>query len=124
MGKVIKCSASLAFYHFSPTRLITHFSCVFFYISHFFNIGSITHVSPSICLLLLYTIRLPTCPTYPPQTVRTVLPAKSDCDVIFCLQSYKGLIIDRSHMYLSNPQDRINAQVIYRFALAQMECTS
>ena len=29
----------------------------------------------------------------------TVLPAKSDSDVMFCLQSYKGLIIDRSLVY-------------------------
>ena len=29
----------------------------------------------------------------------TVLPAKSDSDVIFCLQSYQGLIIDRSLVY-------------------------
>ena len=41
----------------------------------------------------------------------TVLPAKSDSDVMFCLQSYQGLIIDIS-------------QAIYRFALAQVECTS
>ena len=26
----------------------------------------------------------------------TVLPAKSDSDAMFCLQSYQGLIIDRS----------------------------
>ena len=43
----------------------------------------------------------------------TVLPAKSDSDVIFCLQSYEGFIIDR-----------INTQVIYRFTLAQVECTT
>ena len=29
----------------------------------------------------------------------TVLPAKSDGDVIFCLQSYQGLKIDRSLVY-------------------------
>ena len=40
-----------------------------------------------------------------------------------CLQSYHGLIIDISLVYLSYPQDRINTQVIYRFALAQVECT-
>ena len=28
-----------------------------------------------------------------------VLPAKSDSEVIFCLQSYQGLIIDRSLVY-------------------------
>ena len=49
----------------------------------------------------------------------TVLPAKSDSDVMFCFQSYQGLIIDRSLSYESYPQeDRINTQVIYRFALA------
>ena len=29
----------------------------------------------------------------------TVLPAKSDSVVMFCLQSYQGLIIDRSLVY-------------------------
>ena len=29
----------------------------------------------------------------------TVGPAKSDSDVMFCLQSYKGLRIDRSRVY-------------------------
>ena len=29
----------------------------------------------------------------------TILPAKSDSDVRFCLQSYQGLIIDRSLVY-------------------------
>ena len=28
--------------------------------------------------------------------IPTVLPAKSDSDFMFCLQSYQGLIIDRS----------------------------
>ena len=28
--------------------------------------------------------------------VTTVLPSKSDSDFMFCLQSYQGLIIDRS----------------------------
>ena len=54
----------------------------------------------------------------------TVLPAKSDSDIMFCLQSYQGLRIDRSLVYQSYPQDRINTQVIYRFVLAQVECTS
>ena len=54
----------------------------------------------------------------------TVLPAKSDSDVKFCLQSYQGLSIDRSLVYLSYPEDRINTQEIYRFALAQVECKS
>ena len=54
----------------------------------------------------------------------TVLPAKSDSDVMFCLQSYQGLRIDRSLVYQSYPQDRINTQMIYQFALAQVECTS
>ena len=29
----------------------------------------------------------------------TVLPAKSDSDFMFCIQSYQGLIIDRSLVY-------------------------
>ena len=29
----------------------------------------------------------------------TVLPAKSDSDVMFCLHHYQGLMIDRSHVY-------------------------
>ena len=29
----------------------------------------------------------------------TVLPAKSDNDIMFCLQSYQGLRIDRSLVY-------------------------
>ena len=29
----------------------------------------------------------------------TVLPAKSDSDIMFCLQSYQGLMIDRSLVY-------------------------
>ena len=33
----------------------------------------------------------------------TVLPAKSDSDIMFCLQHYWGLIIDRSHVYSSYP---------------------
>ena len=47
------------------------------------------------------------------QYTSTVLPVKSDSDVMFCLQSYQGLIIDR-----------IKTQVIYRLALAQVEFTS
>ena len=29
----------------------------------------------------------------------TVLPVKSDSEVVFCLQKYQGLIIDRSLVY-------------------------
>ena len=29
----------------------------------------------------------------------TVLPAKSDSDVMFCLQNYQGLIFNRSRFY-------------------------
>ena len=50
-------------------------------------------------------------------------PAKSHSDGMFCLQSYQGLIIDISLLYLYYPQDRINTQVIYRFAFAQVKCT-
>ena len=42
----------------------------------------------------------------------TVLPAKSDSDVMVCSQSYQGLRIVR-----------INTQVSYRFAYAQVKCT-
>ena len=52
----------------------------------------------------------------------TVLPAKDDSDVMFCLQSYQGLVLDRS--LCINPICRINAQVSYRFALAQVMRTS
>ena len=40
----------------------------------------------------------------------TVQPAKSDSDLMFCLRSYQGLIIDIS-------------LVKYQFALAQVKCT-
>ena len=43
---------------------------------------------------------------------------------MFCLQSYQGPIIDRSLVYLSYSQDMINKQVIYQFALDQVECSS
>ena len=33
------------------------------------------------------------------QNTHTVVPAKSDSDVMFCLQCYQGRIIDRSRMY-------------------------
>ena len=60
-----------------------------------------------------------------PETLfSNVLPDKSDSDVMFCLQSYYGLRIDRSLVYSSYPQDRINTQVISRFTLAQVDCTS
>ena len=45
--------------------------------------------------------------------ITTVLPAKKDSDVMFCLQNYKELKIDRSLVYLSYPQDRIDTQAIY-----------
>ena len=54
----------------------------------------------------------------------TVLPAKSDSDVMFCLQSCQGLRIDRALVYQSYPVDRSNAHVIYRFALARVGCAS
>ena len=57
-------------------------------------------------------------------SIPAVLPAKSDSDVMFCLQSYQGLMIDRSLVYLSYPQDRINTQVVHRFVLGQVGCTS
>ena len=55
----------------------------------------------------------------------TVLPAKSDSDVMVCLQLLSKNInlytpleltrIDISLMYKSYPADRISSQVIYRF---------
>ena len=57
-------------------------------------------------------------------TCTTVLPAKSDSDVMFCSQSYQGYLTDRSLVYLSYPEDRINMHVIYLFALGQVACTS
>ena len=56
--------------------------------------------------------------------IHTVLPANSDSDIMFSLQVNQGLKIDRSLVYESYPQDRINTQLIYRFVLAQMESTS
>ena len=43
----------------------------------------------------------PPCPPIPTalQYQRTVMPAKSNSDVMFCLQSYQELIIDRSLVY-------------------------
>ena len=41
-------------------------------------------------------------------TPTTVLPAKSESDVMFGLQSYQGLEIDRSLVFKSYPQDSIN----------------
>ena len=49
------------------------------------------------------------------QWTSTVLPTKSDSDVMFFLQSYQWLLIDRLLK---------RTQVIYRFALAQVEGTS
>ena len=46
-------------------------------------------------------------------TFSTVMPAKSDSDVMFRLYIYRGLRIDRSLVFSSYPQDRINTQVIY-----------
>ena len=43
----------------------------------------------------------------------TVLLTKSDSDIMFCLQSYQGLRVDRSLA------DRINTQVIYQCALVE-----
>ena len=54
----------------------------------------------------------------------TVLPAKSNSDVMFCLQRNQVLVIYRSLVYKSYPQDSINTQVIYPSALAEVQCTS
>ena len=44
----------------------------------------------------------------------TVLPAKGDSYVMVLLKSHQGFIFVRA----------LNTQVIYRLALAQVECTS
>ena len=41
----------------------------------------------------------------------TVLPAKSDSYDMFCLQSYQGVVIDKSLVYYSYPQGRV-AQLV------------
>ena len=56
--------------------------------------------------------------------LRTVVPTKSDSDVIFCLQLLRKITnlytpldlarIDRSLVYLSYPADRINTKFIYQ----------
>ena len=42
---------------------------------------------------------------------------------MFCLQSYLGLGIDGSLVYLCYPHDRVGAHVIYQFSLARVVCT-
>ena len=42
----------------------------------------------------------------------TVVAAKSDSDVLFCLQSYQRLIINKSLVYKFYPHDRIITQEI------------
>ena len=54
----------------------------------------------------------------------TVQPAKSGSDVMFSLKTYQEVTIDRSLLYRSYPQDRINTEVNYRFTLDQVGCTS
>ena len=58
------------------------------------------------------------------QCALTVLPAKSDSNVMFCLKHFQGLTIGRSLVHQSYPQDRITTQVIYRSASGQVECAS
>ena len=54
----------------------------------------------------------------------TVLPAKSGSYVTFCLQSYLYITCVLSYPQdRTNTEDRINIQVIYRLALAQVKCT-
>ena len=45
--------------------------------------------------MFIVNLCLPICINYH----ATVLPAKSESDVMFCLQSYQGLRIDRSLVY-------------------------
>ena len=48
----------------------------------------------------------------------TVLPAKSDSDVMFCLQSYQGLRIERQLVDYSYPQDTFYYIYIYIYESA------
>ena len=64
------------------------------------------------------------CPSNISLSIATVLPAKSDSGVMFCLHHYQALLIDRSLVYQSYPADMVNTQVIYRLMLDQEECTS
>ena len=45
----------------------------------------------------------------------TVLPAKSDSDVMFCLQRYQGLIIDSSLVYTSDLSIRVSSSGVHKF---------
>ena len=56
-----------------------YFIPTFFIVNEFFN--------PVICVLTQYSLQ---------DNIFTVLPAKSNSDVMFCLLSHQGLIIDRS----------------------------
>ena len=62
----------------------------------------------------------------------TVLPAKSDSDVMLCLQSYRGLRIDRSLVYLiisegyddytSDLSIRVSSSEVYTFVFSFCNC--
>ena len=77
--KIIKCSTSLAFYLFSQTCLIKstkhEHSCKVLFLFFFVYFAKLI-------IVLVKKIPEHPVPTY------TVVPAKSDSDVMFCLQSY------------------------------------
>ena len=52
-----------------------------------------------------------------------VLPAKSDSNIICFDYKVTRHLESIDHLCI-NPQDRINIQVLYRFVLAQEECSS
>ena len=53
----------------------------------------------------------------------TVVPAQSDKDVMFCLQSIMDLE-PTDHLFINPiPMVTINTQAIFRFLLAQVKCT-
>ena len=52
-----------------------------------------------LCFMLSIYIHMYKCNVFTVETQASVLPAKSDSDVMLCLQSYHGLIIDRSRVY-------------------------
>ena len=57
------------------------------------------HCSPMIHVIYSICSRLVKMKVFAVDALYTVLPAKSDSDVMFCFQSYQGLIIDESLVY-------------------------
>ena len=73
--------------------LFVMFSCAFFGVLG--QVWCLIVSIPDLCLLLYFYL----CSIVDQWHVFTVLPVKSDSDIIFCLQNYRGLIIERSLVY-------------------------